>query len=102
MLAVHARAAELGSQGALSQRARLMLDLVVDIKNNRKRGDGAGGRTASLPPPVAKLLRDSNVEAVSLQQLSWEKVWVLVASGQPPGAGMFAAYDATSCSMHIE
>ena len=73
VVGVHSKAAELASQSALSQRARLMLDLVVDIKNNRKR-DERGGRTASLPADVANLLRDSNVEAVALEQLSWNKV----------------------------
>jgi nucleolar MIF4G domain-containing protein 1 len=74
VLSVHARAAELGEQGALSQRARLMLDLVVDIKNNRNRGNRSGGQTASLPSDVAKLMRESNVDLVSLDHLTWDTV----------------------------
>jgi nucleolar MIF4G domain-containing protein 1 len=76
VLAVHATAADLGARGALSQRARLMLELIVDIKNNRKRmgGKAGGGATAALPLDVVKLVQGSNVEAVALRQLSWDTV----------------------------
>lgn len=70
VLSVHARSAELASKEALSQRARLMLDLVVDIKNNRKR---ASPQAANLPADVAKLLRESNVDTVALD-VTWDKV----------------------------
>ena len=85
VLSVHARAADLGAQGELSQRARLMLDLVVDIKNNRKRGGAGGGQTAALPPDVRKLVHGSNVEAVALRQLTWDTVRPRVASCAPSG-----------------
>ena len=72
-MSVHAKAAELGAQSALSQRARLMLDLIVDIKNNRKRPT-KGGQTAELPPDVLKLVHGSNISAVSLRNLQWDHV----------------------------
>lgn len=35
MLAVHNRAATAGAAGGMSKRAEIMLELVMDIKNNR-------------------------------------------------------------------
>lgn len=35
VLAVHARAGEAGGAGALTKRAQMLLELVVDVKNNR-------------------------------------------------------------------
>jgi hypothetical protein len=62
--------------GALSQRARLMLDTVVDIKNNRRtKGDGArGGQTAALPPALSTYARAVSIERVALRKLSWSKI----------------------------
>jgi hypothetical protein len=57
-----------------------MLDLVVDVKNNRKQGAESvgshGGRRAAsvLSPGVLKWLRQSGVEEVQLRNLSWEKL----------------------------
>lgn len=59
--------------GGLSTRARVMLDLVVDIKNNRKREDGRR-KAVQLDPAAAKWLRGCNVGAVALGGITWKKV----------------------------
>ena len=63
---VHARSAEMKANDALTQRARLMLELIVDIKNNRKRTNMGGnvGLEAAVPPATLKQLRDSGVDTV--------------------------------------
>lgn len=72
VLAVHARAGEVET---LSMRARVMLDLVVDIKNNRKRGAMHGGRGATaVPPATAKWLRGLGVDGVAVGGISWDKI----------------------------
>jgi hypothetical protein len=45
VLRVHTRAAELGQSGSLTQRARLMLELVVDVKNNKGSNKASGAAT---------------------------------------------------------
>ncbi len=62
-----------GSNTGLSTRARVMLDLVVDIKNNRKREDGRK-KAVQLDPAAAKWLRGCNVGAVALGGITWKKV----------------------------
>ena len=61
------------ASGGLSIRARVMLDLVVDIKNNRKRDDGRR-KVAQLDSAAAKWLRGCNVGAVALGGITWKKV----------------------------
>ena len=61
------------SSAGLSTRARVMLDLVVDIKNNRKREDGRR-KAVQLDPAAAKWLRGCNVGAVALGGITWKKV----------------------------
>ena len=58
-----------------------MLDLVVDVKNNKKGcggedGSGRGGRRASsvLGPTLLKWLRQSGVEEVQIRNLPWDKL----------------------------
>ncbi|GAX86627.1 hypothetical protein CEUSTIGMA_g14035.t1, partial [Chlamydomonas eustigma] len=98
VVGVHARAADLGQQGALTKRAQLMLDLVVDVKNNRRSADsgGSGGKRAAsvLSPGVLKWLRQSGVEEVQLRNITWEKLldkskrkgmWWLPAAGESSG-----------------
>lgn len=69
-----------GASGGLSKRAQLMLELVVDIKNNKKtRAAGGGGQpeaalagagarkglaNASLSPGIKKWLQAAGVEEV--------------------------------------
>ncbi|GLI60135.1 hypothetical protein VaNZ11_002206 [Volvox africanus] len=45
VLGLHERAAQLGRDGLLSRRAQLMLDLIIDIKNNKT--SAAGGAAAA-------------------------------------------------------
>lgn len=74
VVAVHARAAECSKNGTtLSTRARVMLDLVVDIKNNRKREDGRR-KAVALDPAAAKWLRSCHVGTVALGGITWKKV----------------------------
>ncbi|GBF89357.1 hypothetical protein Rsub_02235 [Raphidocelis subcapitata] len=94
--------------GGLTKRAELMLELVMDIKNNRTgtsasarrprasaAADGAGGggrrggAAAALAPAQAKWLRGAGVDDVRLVNLSWAKLtapgkkgmWWLPAAG---------------------
>jgi hypothetical protein len=73
IVSVHEHAGQLGAQGQLSQRARLMLDLVIDIKNNRKRADNLGKQAAALLPHFVQLLKENHVDAVSLRHLTWHQ-----------------------------
>eukprot|EP00887_Chlorella_sp_A99_P005712 scaffold1.g5712.t1 len=83
VVALQARAAEAGAAGGLSKRAQMMLELVVDIKNNRrarictcrmKHEGGGAGAGAALPPAVTKWLRSSGVRDVALGGIPWAKV----------------------------
>ena len=75
---VHSRAAEKGAESSggssFSTRARVMLDLVVDIKNNRKRQDGNRKKVVSLDAAAAKWLKGCGVGAVALGGITWKKV----------------------------
>ncbi|GLC58960.1 hypothetical protein PLESTB_001421700 [Pleodorina starrii] len=51
VLGVHQRAAQLGKDGQLSRRAQLMLDLIIDIKNNKT--SAAGGAAAAAAAAAA-------------------------------------------------
>jgi nucleolar MIF4G domain-containing protein 1 len=79
VVSVHERAGQLGAKGELTQRARLMLDLVVDIKNNRKRSGNSNRRAASLLPHFVQLLKGSSVDSVSLHNLTWNRACTLHA-----------------------
>lgn len=77
IVAVHARAAS----STMTQRARLLLDLIIDIKNNRKhskssaKADAAGLHMASeaaLEPAVKAWLNKLDTAAVQLHGLSWD------------------------------
>ena len=71
-MAVHARAAHARQGPGMSQRAQLMLDLVLDIKNNRRRGKGeAVAAEGTLGPAAKAWLRAANVGAVQLQGITW-------------------------------
>ena len=73
MVAVHARAAKAGSEGGMSPRAEIMLSLVLDIKNNKRR-DKASGPAAVLSPAVVTWLKQCHVGHVQLKGLTWNKL----------------------------
>ena len=73
VVAVHARAAKAGSEGKMSQRADIMLSLVLDIKNNKRR-DKASGPSAVLSPGVVTWLKQCHVGHVQLKGLTWQKL----------------------------
>ena len=81
VISIHSRAAEVGGVGSLSRRAQIMLQLVVDIKNNRKRprnsNDGGSGGTAAttvLSPMVMKWLKSGGVDDVGIAGLTWSRL----------------------------
>lgn len=88
MLAVHNRAAAAGQSGGMTKRAEIMLELVMDIKNNRQRdvkakkgsaavaagAAGRGGAAAVLQPGLLKWLKQSGVDDVTLANISWAKL----------------------------
>lgn len=73
VVAVHGRAAKAGAEGRMSPRADIMLSLVLDIKNNKRR-DRAGGPAAVLSPGVVAWLKQCRVGQVQLKGLTWEKL----------------------------
>lgn len=77
---VHGKSATLRTNNALSQRARLMLELIVDIKNNRKRKNLGGhvGLEAAVPAGTLKQLRECNAEAMALHHITWPQVQALL------------------------
>lgn len=60
--------------GRLTKRAELMLELVVDIKNNRKREGKKGGAAAVLSPTALKWLKQCRVEELQMAGLTWGKL----------------------------
>ena len=73
MVAIHARAAKANAEGRMSQRAEIMLSLVLDIKNNKKR-DKVNGPAAVLSPGVVGWLKQCHVQRVQLKGLTWQKL----------------------------
>lgn len=101
VLAVHNRAAAAGAAGGMTKRAEIMLELVMDIKNNRQRdvkasraaaaavtaaggkkaaaaaagaAAGRGGAAAVLQPGLLKWLKQSGIDEVTLANISWAKL----------------------------
>ena len=86
IIALQARVAELqkvageGEDGGqLSKRARLMLEMVIDLKNNRKRADSSadvGKDQWGFPMPLSKWLKGTSVgeATVALRALTYEKL----------------------------
>ena len=56
--------------GQLGRRAELMLDLVVDIKNNRKRGGDES--ISELSRVVMKWLTKCGIKQIHLGSLTWD------------------------------
>ncbi len=71
-----------GGGTALSARARLLLELVIDVKNNRPtragggggKGKQGGGAAVSVSPAVAAWLRGCQVDRVAVRGISWDKL----------------------------
>jgi len=94
IIALQARVAELqkvageGEDGGqLSKRARLMLEMVIDLKNNRKRTDSSadiGKDQWGFPMPLNKWLKGTSVgeATVALRALTYEK---LIATDKQKG-----------------
>lgn len=57
----------------MSQRANIMLSLVLDIKNNKRR-DKASGPAMVLSPGVVSWLKQCHVGHVQLKGLTWQKL----------------------------
>ena len=89
ILALQSRVARLrddaGEGGGLTRRARLMLDMVIDLKNNKRQvGAGAGGAGGAeggdqwgFPAALSKWLRSSAAvgdAAVALRALTYERL----------------------------
>ena len=53
---------------------QVMLSLVVDIKNNKKRSGRDSGPPAVLPPPVHAWLKSSGTADVCLRNITWPKL----------------------------
>lgn len=73
---VHAKSSSCKAENVLSQRARLMLELIVDIKNNRKHKAGGvyAGLEASLPAVTLKQLKECNADLIALDHITWAQV----------------------------
>lgn len=72
---VHAAAAAAGGAAALPPRTRVMLELVVDVKNNRQRRErGAAGAGPALAPAAARWLKGAGAAGVAVGGITWEKV----------------------------
>jgi hypothetical protein len=76
MEGVETKMAALAGANELSQRSRLMLELIVEMKNSKKIKEkhGAGSLQSNLNADVMHLLRSCNVERVTMHGLTWEQV----------------------------
>lgn len=72
IISVHARAAEVGVKN-LSARARVMMDIVVDVKNNRKR-ELTKQMAQMLDAQILRWLKNTGISSVALGGISWDKV----------------------------
>lgn len=73
-MSIHATAAE--HKGKMSQRTEILLELVVDIKNNRKSKSAANHRPmeAYQSQGTQRWLRESKVEDFQLRNLAWKQL----------------------------
>lgn len=93
VLAVHERVAQVSSQGSgLSTRAKLMLDLVIDIKNNKAPGKSGGDKKGGSSIGGLRLLQwmkpqkvkgkvgggsvKGMVDEVAVRNISWAKLLI--------------------------
>ena len=77
---IHEKASK---HGEITTRARVMLDLVVDVKNNRMKDrkgalsistNGSATLASALPPNVAAWFKTCNVDSVAIGGIPWSKV----------------------------
>lgn len=66
--------AESELSGILSKKAELMLDLVIDIKNNRLAKKGSRESFIHLSHTVGKWLQKIDVSKIALMDLNWKKL----------------------------
>jgi hypothetical protein len=73
---VEAKMAALAAAYALSQRSRLMLELILEMKNAKKIKEkhGAGSLESNLNADVMVQLRNCSADRVALHSISWEQV----------------------------
>ena len=111
VVGVHVRAAEAGN---LSKRAEIMLELVVDIKNNRKK-ENNGGALPPFPLTIKKWLNSVCVADVALGGLTWDTIlttdrkgrwWLPLATDMKPtplpGSSKSALQNVEMSSEHKE
>lgn len=77
---IHEKASQ---HGDLTTRAKVMLDLVVDVKNNRMKSrqgalsissNGSATLANALPPNVSNWFKACNVDAIAVGGIPWSKV----------------------------
>jgi hypothetical protein len=64
----------LGRAKKLTQRARLLMELVVDMKDSKKQKRRPAGLEAHFPADVLKQLRGCSIESVAIHSLTWQHV----------------------------
>ena len=73
VMGMHARAAQ--KKDSMSNRTEVMLELVLDIKNNRQpKGGGAISTESLLGQGSLRWLRESRVAEVQLRSVNWPKL----------------------------
>ena len=75
VIAVHEKAGSIRSSndGSLTQKQEILLKSVVDIKNNRQRGN-FGRNCHPLNPNISTWFKKSNAAELCLQNLSWQSL----------------------------
>jgi len=69
--------------GSLSHRADVMLDLVIDIKNNRLSKTGKKETMKILSPNIGRWLQELEVQKMALVHLTWARISDPHKSGTP-------------------
>ena len=74
MVGVHSRAAE--CRQGMSQRTEVMLELILDIKNNRQPKGGSKGAALEMfmGQGAQCWLKESKVADIQLRAVTWEKL----------------------------
>lgn len=74
MIGINSTATE--HKGQMTERTEIMLELVMDIKNNRKSKNASDGKTLEsyLSQGTQRWLKESKVEEVQLKNLTWERL----------------------------